>query len=270
MNFVLGVLIGLSTAHAEETNTWHLPENKAPVAYAVMIHGFNLRPSKMDELAQLFKQNGVAVLRVALTGHEDKPNEMQKVSADIWAKDFERAFEEVKTKANGAPIYLVGFSLGGLLSTHEWTRLKINEVTGAILFAPAILTNNTSSWILNIPLPIFPSLSREGWISHRWTSRKGYEALFQLQQTVQGTNKPTLVFLREEDEFVDFQKTKQWIDGNRLNTWKVISLPRKEDLSWRDRFLDHLMITRETAGEAAWKQIEQEVDLFLKQTLELK
>ena len=273
MTVLLSFLWAILAVSADENHAWFYPKRHEPKAYALLIHGFNLKPSKMDEIASLLNDNQIAVLRLALTGHRGEPHEMQNISVQSYQTDFNQAFQELKSKANRAPLYLVGYSLGGLLSVHEWAKLSLKEIRGAILFAPAIITKKSSRFILKIPFTnLFPSLSKGGWISHRFTSRVGYETLFELQNNVQSmladelktTNKPTLVFLKEKDEFIQFDKTNAWIKESQLTEWKVINLPRKENLNLRDSFLDHLMITEETAGIDGWKIIKNEIGRFFR------
>ena len=54
---------------AEHLSTWITPAPVPERAVALLVHGLNLRPSRMQPLAQALAQQGIRVLRVTLHGH---------------------------------------------------------------------------------------------------------------------------------------------------------------------------------------------------------
>jgi predicted alpha/beta hydrolase len=133
----------------------------------VMVHGLNLDPATMDPLSEWFASQGFVVARVELRGHRDSYREFIGVRHEDWQADVASAvaaLNRLEPSVVSAPLFGVGFSLGGLLLAHHVRRLQVaadsarageflNERepwAGLVLLAPAFVPRLGSGFPLGI------------------------------------------------------------------------------------------------------------------------
>ena len=99
---------------------------------ALVIHGLNLRPSKMDAIISLLTASNIEVLSLSLRGHGQNYNHktnmrppnvrmeaFKNVSYQLWIEEALRAYHYARKRSDEqkVPLFLVGFSYGALLGS---------------------------------------------------------------------------------------------------------------------------------------------------------
>lgn len=99
----------------------------------LLIHGLNDSPFVWRDLADRLSGEGFDVRAILLPGHGSRPGGMLDVTYQDWLDAVRGHMEAWNT--DSAPIYLGGFSLGGVIATAM--ALESDAVAGLLLFAPA-------------------------------------------------------------------------------------------------------------------------------------
>lgn len=227
-----------------------------------MIHGLNLKPEKMLLLAHDLEDMGLSVLNVKLSGHY-AGSDWNKVSRSQWLSEIKANYDLVKTEAdqNHAPLYLVAYSLGAVLTIDLMEQDSSVRFQKAILFSPALEIHGYT-YLLKIlnwaPSLKIPSLSPKDYRFHNGTSIAAYKALFQSVSAVHRGNvervkMQTTVIIDPKDELVSFVKLKNFIQDNNLSGWTI--LPISNQGSTLARSYHHLTVDSAAVGETQWKNI---------------
>lgn len=105
----------------------------------VLIHGFTGSPMEIELIADHLKDKGFVVLTPTLAGHAEKINrlEMSRFSWNDWVVSAEEAIKELSE--NYEELYLVGFSMGGVIAAHLATKYPVKRLV--LLSASYIYTN---------------------------------------------------------------------------------------------------------------------------------
>ncbi len=99
----------------------------------LLIHGLNDSPFVWHDVTERLVQRGYDVRAILLPGHGTTPEDMLKVSYRDWLKHSRMHLQRWAT--DDVPIYLGGFSLGGIIATI--LSLENAKVQGLFLFSPA-------------------------------------------------------------------------------------------------------------------------------------
>jgi len=244
-----------------------------PKAVVILLHGLNLKPSKMDDWSAALKNRGAHVIRFALYGHAGVDEHMKTVNADIWRQEFVNLVEVAKRKAkelDDVPLYFLGFSLGALVAL-EWSA---NNSSGdkfekMVLIAPAISLSSFyrslvdgASWLLGDNM-VVPSRSPEEYRANvKGTSVAAYRALFALTDLLetknyQGTNVDTLVLIDQNDELVSSDRVREVIKQFKLSKWKLEIVDNR--FAYDNYGFRHLMVDQQATGETLWKDLSDKV-----------
>jgi carboxylesterase len=108
----------------------------------LLIHGFTGTPKEMRWLGETLAGHGFSVLGIRLTGHATHPDDMIRSRWTDWAACVEDGYHLLRAAADR--IYLVGLSMGGVLSLLMSVQLEVRGV--AALSTPYQLA---SDWRLN-------------------------------------------------------------------------------------------------------------------------
>ena len=97
---------------------------------ALVIHGLNLRPDRMQPIISELTGSGIDVLGLSLRGHGDnyahikdiaenqaRLETFKNVSHQLWLNEAYLAYSQLKARgaAKDVPLFLTAFSLGGLI-----------------------------------------------------------------------------------------------------------------------------------------------------------
>ena len=110
----------------------------------LLIHGLNDSPFVWHDVTIDLVQRGFDVKAILLPGHGTTPKHMINIQYEKWL-DVVRTFIN-DTKNDASPLYLGGFSLGGVIATI--IANEDSDIAGLLLFSPAYHSklNNTLRW----------------------------------------------------------------------------------------------------------------------------
>ena len=244
---------------------------------ALVIHGLNLRPDKMQTIISVLTESGIDVLGLSLRGHGEnythhagiekdqaRLEAFKAVSFPLWMNEAYLAYTQVRKRSaqKKVPLFFVGFSLGGLIGLDLFASQPEVHYERMVLFAPAVKLHSTR-YLARILSPfsrlVIPSLAPDSYLSNKkGTPMAAYNALFEgLQQFEKHVNRrinvPTLIFIDEEDEFIPVRAFKELINEKKLDQWKLY-IVEKEATANQDTFHHHI-IDETSTGKAVWKEM---------------
>lgn len=94
----------------------------------LLMHGFSGNPAEMRGLGESLARQGFRVLGIAIAGHNGEPDELAISTRTHWIASAEAGLQEL---ANYPTIFLVGLSMGGVLSLHLAIHFP-QHITGVI------------------------------------------------------------------------------------------------------------------------------------------
>ena len=240
----------------------------------MLVHGLNMKPSKMDALAKLLRSSHINTLRVALTGHRGDPTELQSVTRKKWLQDFADAYADIEARAlkENAPQHFIGFSLGGTL-VHDFLLERSDaHFDRMVLLAPAIALTRRATLIrlLELLRPLghlmIPSLSHPLYQANAGTSIAAYNALLDSYHRIhrkhfRASNIPTLVVTDPEDELVNADGIDHLIAHNSLNRWTTMRVTHARN-TLRLKY-HHLITDPDALGEEEWERVASAIQNHL-------
>lgn len=259
-----------------------------PAAVVVLVHGLNLDPAAMLDIEQLLVAAHMDVLSLSLTGHANSLGDnarllqFQEATFADWQDDIRQAVHlaEQRAAAVQRPLYLVGFSLGGLLSADflvsapESVSADAVFVDRMVLLSPAIRLK-WSSYLL-YPLQVFPdvflpSVAPRVYRANDYAPVSAYIALYdgvnRFNELASQTDKrallniPTLVFMHPRDELVSFAGVRDFITEQQLSRWQFVEVEKSEDAG---DVLDHVIVGPHSLGGDAWHSVSARMLDFLR------
>ncbi len=130
-----------------ETEPFTLPGDERRV---LCIHGFTGTPFEVKPVALRLHQEGATVRVMRLPGHGTSLEDLDRRSWTEWTAAVDEEFESLASA--GRPVFVVGQSLGGLLSLHLAARHP------ALLAGISVLA--TPLWLFPLPTAIIGTLER--------------------------------------------------------------------------------------------------------------
>lgn len=182
---------------------WTVADNQKSKGLVIVGHGMNLRPDKMDDIAQEFVKRHYTVYRLELPGH------YRGADKDISAKKFYDHFRSSYcslVKSFAGPIIMVGQSTAALVAAgfHHQAFHK------QIYLSPALYPKWFAKITRIIPgwFPI-PSLMPVSYRVHSYINGSFYHTILDSvdRWKEKSLGSPTLIFLHPQDELIDVKKT---------------------------------------------------------------
>jgi len=255
-----------------EKNIWidSLQENTKGVF--LILHGLNLKPSKMNTLAHYWSAEGYDVLRGTLSGHFGSKDEMLAVTQLTWRRDVTNlvclALQKAENK--NVPLYFLGYSLGAatFLDTIKSQKTS-NPFSKAILLAPAIRVK----WYANLTKVVsffskkimIPSENLEDYRSQDGTSSAAYEALHSVIDNIESPfshlDIPTWIFLDPKDELISESGLADLTKEKELSLWSLHRISKTESSLSKNYY--HLIIDPPTLGDKAFKDLASSMKSFI-------
>lgn len=87
----------------------------------LLVHGFTGTPKEMRWLGEFLAEQGYSVLAVRLAGHATRPEDMIRSHYQDWLASIEDGWNLLSGVSQ--QIFLIGLSMGGVLSLLSSTRL---------------------------------------------------------------------------------------------------------------------------------------------------
>ena len=179
----------------------------------LLIHGFTGAPAEMRWLGEDLQRRGYSVLGVRLTGHGTDPQDMVRARWGDWVASAEDGWHLLSGQVKR--VFLVGLSMGGVLSLHLATRFP---AAGVVAMSVPYQFPNPLALRLQALLPILSKIypmqskTQEGWFDKQAAAshisypqnpvRSGYELIkliANLRQRLPQVQAPTLVIHSQND-----------------------------------------------------------------------
>ncbi|MBA2654163.1 MAG: alpha/beta fold hydrolase [Gammaproteobacteria bacterium] len=125
----------------------------------LLIHGLFDSPYYVHDLGEYFLDKNFLVQSILLPGHGTVPGDLLDIGYREWVKAVQYGVATLEQQVEN--IYLVGYSLGGLLSLHHALNNTKTNIKGIILFAPALQPKSQLKYYLAKYYKLF------GWINQR-------------------------------------------------------------------------------------------------------
>jgi alpha-beta hydrolase superfamily lysophospholipase len=277
----------LATKHAQGDFKKNQPENSSLRWYkrknatalrgvALVIHGLNGRPDKMKSIIAELTACGIDCLNLSLRGHgenyfplqgtdsvEARMEAFKSVSYPLWKAEVDQAYKHAKKSSNlyDIPLYLVGFSMGGLLGVDLFTSKPDVMFDKMVLFAPA-LKMHKRNYLLRLlsPFPklVVPGMAHRSYLANKGTPMAAYDALFEASTHFEKNldpkiNVPTVVFIDKQDELITSSGLQKMIQRQNLDQWKLHVV--KKDQAVTEIKMHHLIIDEASVGNEMWQEI---------------
>jgi carboxylesterase len=98
-----------------------VPKTSSRSVGCLLIHGFTGTPKEMRPMGEHLAKQGYSVLGIRLTGHATQLDDMHRSHFADWTASVEDGYRLLRGVADN--IYLIGLSMGGVLSLLMSTRL---------------------------------------------------------------------------------------------------------------------------------------------------
>ncbi|MBW2604449.1 MAG: alpha/beta fold hydrolase [Deltaproteobacteria bacterium] len=243
---------------------------------ALVIHGLNFQPGKMESIIALLTHSCTDVLNLSLRGHgknyDQKANlddnkarmaTFKAISYEYWIKETHRAYDLARRRSREkqVPLFLIGFSLGGLMGATLFASYPDVYFSRMVLLAPALhiykiyyLAKSLSPF----PRLVIPSFFIKSYCSNRGTPVAAYNALFEAiehlnKNMAQKLNVPALIIIDKQDELVSYRRLKRIIKNGGLDQWKLH--PVKKNTATAKEKMHHLIIDESSLGKDAWNKM---------------
>ena len=224
----------------------------------------------MKDVAESIAALGYHGLALTLRGHNRAAEDKHSGRLELWLEDLMCAWKRCSAEYPDLPIYLVGFSLGGLLSGLFVDRFPEVKVDKLVLLAPAFAPIRAIALVYPLfPLRFLgfslPALLPQEFRAYNSTSLWNYSALlrgvraFKKVPPSSFSKIPVLVIMSDKDELVSAVRTKR-VCEKFGPTWKYLAVnPQAQGC----RPYDHLLIDSKRVGSAEWQRIVGEIKQFL-------
>lgn len=243
---------------------------------ALVIHGLNLRPDKMESIIALLTHSCIDVLNLSLRGHgrnytqkanvdgsKARMETFKTVSYEYWIKEVHRAYGLAgdRSREKQVPLFLIGFSLGGLMGAALFALYPDVYINRMVLLAPALHIYKIyylAKLLSPFPRLVIPSFFIKSYCSNRGTPVAAYIALFEAiehfnKNMAPKLNVPTLIFIDTRDEFVSYRRLKRIIKNGGLHQWRLH--PVKKSTTGAKEKMHHLIIDESSIGKDAWNEM---------------
>ena len=248
---------------------------------ALVIHGLNLRPDRMQPIISKLTESGMDVLGLSLRGHGEnfthskgidenqaRLEAFKNVSYQVWMNEAYLAYLQLKARGveKCVPIFLTAFSLGGLIGLDLFASNADVKFDKLALFAPAIRLHATiylERVLSPFPRLVLPSMAPKTYLANKkGTPIAAYNALFDSldqfnQNAGQKLNIPTLVFIDDQDEFIPLKKLKKLVVEKKWTQWQFY-IVEKDKTAREDSFYHHI-IDASSTGKLVWREMMKTV-----------
>lgn len=250
---------------------WARPEN--PRGVAILVHGLNTNPRRMQGIRDIFIHNGFETMSITLSGHGGDLQAFKHTSREIWLQDLFAGYCLARARALelGVPLYYAGYSLGGLLGIDLLTSPDYEGVDydKILLLAPALVVRKTSKLAKSFKLFgesfMVPSANPPRYRANKaGTSVAAYNALFDSIKALESrnlrkANRPTLVLMDFHDELISPAGILRLRSREKLTQWRIQVLKNP-----RPPFTyHHLIIDEASVGPANWRKMQFSISRVL-------
>jgi len=257
-------------------NWFHTQTSPKINGVALVVHGLNLKPDKMESIISQLTNAGIDVLNLSLRGHghnfphgrnknkrQARIEAFKTVSHSLWMDETQQAYQQARRQSDqqDAPLFFIGYSLGGLMGAGllaSYTDVRFDRMA---LFAPALSLYATHIFMkLLSPFPrlIIPNPLFKAYRANYGTPVVAYTSLFEAlghfkKKVSPKLNIPTLVFIDKQDELVSYKGLKHFIEKERLDQWRFH--PVQKGINGVEEKMRHLIIDAPSMGRETWHEM---------------
>ncbi len=112
----------------------------------LLIHGFTGAPKEMRWMGEYLSQQGFPSLGVRLAGHATRPEDMIRSRYTDWMASVEDGYHLLRGVTDR--VYLMGLSMGGILSLLMSTKLDVAGVVA--MSTPYRLPKDYPVWVIAV------------------------------------------------------------------------------------------------------------------------
>jgi carboxylesterase len=183
----------------------------------LLIHGFTGTPKEMRWMGEFLNQQGYTCLGIRLAGHATDPEDMIRSNWTDWTASVEDGYHILRGATD--KIFLIGLSMGGILSLLMSTRLDVKAVVA--ISTPYKLPDDPRlrhvDWIAKM-IPYMPKSSGEpgsGWFDKQaWQDHVSYpqnpvrsigqlnKLLIAMRAALPEVRVPVLLMHSKDDDYV--------------------------------------------------------------------
>ena len=185
-----------------------------PSKGALLIHGISDTAYSLKDIAEFLNSECVLIRAMLLPGHGTRPGDLLQVTKEEWIEAVDFGIRSLKNEVEH--VYLVGFSLGGLLATHAATNHT--DISGLVLLSPSLHVAYSpllwqTRWLRHVHdwVDIDPNASP---VRYHSMTTNGLAELMELRsktirmlQQKKGLKPPVFAMLAEHDVSVNSRKT---------------------------------------------------------------
>ena len=189
----------------------------------VLVHGFTGSPKEMRMLGEYLHQQGHSVYGVRLAGHATTMEDMIRSRRQDWLASVEDGYHLLRPHCEY--IFLMGLSMGGVLSLVQASRLPVDGVVAmSTPYRFPIAWARRAPWLIKLLSPLVRTMKKgEGiWFSPELEAshvhypkdpvRSGYE-LFRLIEEMRDAlpkiTVPALVIHSRDDQSISTEHAEQ-------------------------------------------------------------
>lgn len=256
------------------TLNWSPAKSTQPVTgVALVIHGLNVRPDRMQPLVDCLNEAGVDCLSLSLHGHGDNYTRLpgldagaarlesfRRVTYALWRDETAAAYAIARARADAldVPLLFSGFSLGGLMGCTLAATDAGVRFERMILFAPALAVRPWSRLPLLLrrrPRYVIRSRAPQRVQANPGTPVAAYIAHFDALAAFAAADlrrlrAPALVYVDRADELVSAAGLQRI--AARLPGWTLAHVRKSGDARGEPH---HLLIGEQAVGADAWRSI---------------
>ncbi len=185
----------------------------------VLVHGFTGAPKEMRLLGDYLHQQGHTVLGIRLAGHATTMEDIIRSRAQDWLASVEDGYHLLRP--NCEKIFLIGLSLGGVLSLVQSSRLPVDGVVAmSTPYYFPLQWARRVPWVIKLISPFVRTMEKD---EHPWYSpemkvshvhyprnpvRPGYEVhrlIEMMRDSLPKITIPALVIQSKDDQSVEPQ-----------------------------------------------------------------
>jgi acylglycerol lipase len=252
-----------------------LPEDGAPTAVVLALHGFNDYGRFFDAPGAWLAARGIAAYAYDQRGFGGAPHRGLWTGTDTLVRDLNDAVAAIETRHPDVPLVVLGESMGGAVAVVAATAGDGLPVDGIILAAPAVRGRASLTWVeqgaLWLSAHTLPQLTLSGRglgikasdniemlrslgrdpLVIKETRVDALWGLVNLMDAAQAAaprlGAPTLILYGGRDELVPPKPTRQFFAG----------LPAAPEGRWRAAIYEdgYHMLLRDLDGETVWGDI---------------
>ena len=183
----------------------------------LLIHGFTGTPKEMRWMGEFLHGQGYTSLGVRLAGHATHPEDMIRSTRADWIASVEDAYHTLCGLTDR--IFLIGLSMGGILSLLLSTRLDVKGVVA--LSTPHRMPSDYPVWLMRLFSNVMP-FHRKGndKPGSGWFDKSAYEGhisyprnpvrsaaelklmIMEMREALRAVNVPVLLMHSKDDHYV--------------------------------------------------------------------